>query len=146
MNYKQLAKVLRYAETTEDDFHRILDSAPYDHQTRLVLSDFLQERNDPRAEGYRALGQLQKMPAYHKDNNVHHWYHFNKSNDVIPELFDNIDPDLQRNVLPFDWYMLTKPGKEAHEAHYHKSRKEADDAAALAFFQLPEERRKELLG
>ena len=46
----------RTAVTTEDDFQRALDKNPDDWQTRLVFADWLEERDDPRAEGYRALG------------------------------------------------------------------------------------------
>jgi uncharacterized protein (TIGR02996 family) len=48
--------------TTEDDFQNALDANPEDHQTRLVFADWLQERVDPRAEGYRALGRLRVQP------------------------------------------------------------------------------------
>ena len=49
--------------TTEDDFQAALDTNPGDWQTRLVFADWLQERDDPRAEGYRALGLLRRAPA-----------------------------------------------------------------------------------
>jgi uncharacterized protein (TIGR02996 family) len=48
--------------TTEDDFQNWLDEHPDDHHTRLVFADWLQERGDPRAEGYRALGRLRRWP------------------------------------------------------------------------------------
>ena len=48
--------------TTEDDFHRALDANPDDWQTRLVFADWLDDRGDPRAEGYRALGHLRLCP------------------------------------------------------------------------------------
>ena len=48
--------------TTEDDFQAALDADPENWQTRLVFADWLQERGDPRAEGYRALGVLRRRP------------------------------------------------------------------------------------
>ena len=42
--------------TTEDDFQAALDANPNDWQTRLVFADWLDERGDVRASGYRALG------------------------------------------------------------------------------------------
>lgn len=48
--------------TTEDDFQSKLDADPTDWQTRLVLADYLDERDDRRAAGYRALGQLRLRP------------------------------------------------------------------------------------
>jgi uncharacterized protein (TIGR02996 family) len=47
--------------TTEDDFQSALDKNPGDWQTRLVFADWLQEHEDPRAEGYRILGRLRKV-------------------------------------------------------------------------------------
>src|SRR5262249_14717448 len=44
--------------TTEDEFQQLLDANPEDRQTRLVFADWLQERNDPRAEGGRAIAVL----------------------------------------------------------------------------------------
>src|SRR5829696_5751875 len=43
--------------TTEDDFQRAIDASPGDWQTRLVFADWLQDRDDPRADGYRAMGR-----------------------------------------------------------------------------------------
>lgn len=48
--------------TTEDDFQKALDADPNDHQTRLVFADWLQERGDERAEGYRMLGYARMVP------------------------------------------------------------------------------------
>lgn len=49
--------------TTEDDFQRMLDENPGDHTTRLVFADWLDERGDPRAAGYRALGDQRRVVA-----------------------------------------------------------------------------------
>ena len=48
--------------TTEDHFQAALDENPSDWQTRLVLADWLQDRDDPRADGYRVLGRLRRWP------------------------------------------------------------------------------------
>jgi uncharacterized protein (TIGR02996 family) len=48
--------------TTEDDFHNALDAVPYDHHTRLVFADWLQDLGDPRADGYRYLGEHRLYP------------------------------------------------------------------------------------
>ena len=48
--------------TAEDDFQLALDANPHDWQTRLVFADWLQDRDDPRAEAYRALGHLRVHP------------------------------------------------------------------------------------
>ena len=49
--------------TSEDDFQAALDTSPDDWQTRLVFADWLQERGDPRAEGYRALAVHRRIPV-----------------------------------------------------------------------------------
>jgi uncharacterized protein (TIGR02996 family) len=124
--------------TTEDDFQAALDAKPDDWQTRLVFADWLQERNDPRAEGYRALGQNRLVPKLPNQVNkpgytTRAWAEGYKWTD---------------GWLPNDWFPLAR----AHTSErawtqwaVNKSRREAEDMAALAFAQLPPERRAELL-
>ena len=119
--------------TTEEDFHAALDANPDDWQTRLVFADWLDERGDPRGEGYRALGVLQLRPASaaycwanarNRDSSPHHGF----------------------NLLPQDWYTLTTPNLETAGVYcFFDSRHEAEDAAARAFANLPSNRRAELL-
>lgn len=124
--------------TTEDDFHALLDANPDDHHTRLVFADFLQERGDPRAEGYRALGELQRMPIQ-VGNDPCPWFH--RSPFYCEESYK----------LPSDWFdLISLVGKWRNFApdHAHRTdatRRELEDAAALAFARLPESRRRELL-
>jgi uncharacterized protein (TIGR02996 family) len=134
--------------TTEDDFHRILDANPDDHHTRLVLADFLQDRGDPRAAGYRALGKLRLYPVLyqHRPN--------------LPQLADwthtgnvsRAEQSFPRHSLPRDWFDLMPQAEPRRSTpamdqfwRYHTGRKTAEDAAALAFGQLPPERQSELL-
>lgn len=49
--------------TTEEDFQLALDANPDDFHSRLVFADFLQDRDDPRTEGYRAMGLLRIRPS-----------------------------------------------------------------------------------
>lgn len=122
--------------TTEDDFQRQLDAHPDDWQARLVYADWLEERGDPRAEGYRALGVLRRVPDY-----------------------------TRAPFCPWCWRntpIFKKPGRGSLAglgAKWHTytceqigqsctvfdSRREAEDAAALAFAKLPVSRRAELL-
>lgn len=46
----------------EAGFNAALDANLIDHDTRLVYADWLQDRDDPRAAGYRALGLLRRFP------------------------------------------------------------------------------------
>lgn len=47
----------------EKEFQAALDANPLDHTIRLVLADWLEERGDERAAGYRLLGSMQKAPS-----------------------------------------------------------------------------------
>lgn len=114
--------------TTEDDFQTALDAHPDDWQTRLVFADWLDERGDPRAEGYRALGR----------------------NEIHPMCMSGLWGYLRASLrlpgaqwMPHDWYEFwRRPG----QAEFIKTRRGAEDAAATAFARLPAERRAELLG
>lgn len=112
--------------TTEDDFQNALDAQPDDWQTRLVFADWLQERGDPRAEGYRALGVNRCFPLY-TSAEQYRW---------IPGHMRGTVGDCW---LPWDWT------EQIPDSNHRDSRREAEDAAALAFAQLPPERRAELL-
>jgi len=122
--------------TTEDDFHRLLDQNPEDHHTRLVFADWLQDRNDPRAEGYRALGIHQHRPAV--EGGEHRWYisagNSPHSNEVLP-------PDWFAALA--DHYRQRRRPPMPHV--YNRTRRGVEDAAALAFSRLPEHRRNEIL-
>jgi uncharacterized protein (TIGR02996 family) len=84
--------------TTEDDFQNALAAQPQDWQTRLVFADWLQEHNDPRAEGYRAMGMRRVTPRHFKSAsawvwlNAHYAASYGKSSEV------------RAATLPDDWY------------------------------------------
>jgi uncharacterized protein (TIGR02996 family) len=131
--------------TTEDDFQKALDANPADWQTRLVFADFLQERGDPRAEGYRALGVLRLRPC-HLDAEC-----FTPEHPAArtPEFLGKFwwcnadDARYERFRLPPDWYRGLKWPRSS--GRKYATRRDAEDAAALAFSKLPRERRAELL-
>jgi uncharacterized protein (TIGR02996 family) len=129
--------------TTEDDFHRALDAQPDDWHARLVFADFLQEQDDPRAAGYRALAQQQLCPFV---DDLFFWW-TTISSDCCPA------GGVRGSgcTLPDDWFALVDiapasaqfkplgaPGVKA-------SRREVEDAAAEAFARLPAQRQAELL-
>lgn len=133
--------------TTEDDFQSALDAQPDDWQTRLVFADWLQERGDPRAEGYRAMGRVRVWTV-----NV------NTSGEGL-KLWTWYPPDSTSGgvrQLPFVWFValeswecITSFGDEmdptAHQWRDYRSRREADDAAALAFAKLAKKTRAAIL-
>lgn len=138
--------------TTEEDFQRALDANPNDHQTRLVFADWLQEHNDPRAEGYRALGTQQLTPVLWRENTHDRvtppnaeWTHVN--NDWARGIHPN-------SLLPTDWhealrgFALGNPPTRRNDRNWvaHHTRRASEDAAAHAFSHLPPQRRSALLG
>lgn len=116
--------------TTEDDFQRALDANPKDWQARLVFADWLQERGDVRAEGMRALGELRLHPLIGKRGN--------RCGQAV-YLLMGLSTDREGVYLPDDWHYL------GGGWHWYPARREAEDAAALGFSQLPAKRRAELL-
>jgi uncharacterized protein (TIGR02996 family) len=138
--------------TTEDDFQQQLDRHPNDLQTRLVFADWLQERGDLRAEGYRALSAQRLYSTVHQ------------LGDSDYPLFDasrvslGRDGPLKHWCLPHDWFLHLEGGAQRVSGVVQQvgsrqsgvwldydSRREAEDAAAAAFAKLPAERRAELL-
>jgi uncharacterized protein (TIGR02996 family) len=129
----------------ESAFQAWLDAHPDDFNCRLVFADWLQERGDERAEGYRALGLLMLSPRK-SDRAVWYWYarwprtvwywyaRWPRTNIVHRKTPGDV------NHLPGDWWdaMLSK------QAGFG-SRRAAEDATALAFAKLPPERRAALL-
>lgn len=128
--------------TTEDDFQRALDENPDDWQTRLVFADWLQERDDPRAEGYRALGALNKF-ARRQPITSSAFGFTHPGNDRVAEL------RMESATLPSDWWSAAWEATPTYERNLwwfnRHSRCGAEDAAALAFAKLPASRRAELL-
>jgi uncharacterized protein (TIGR02996 family) len=125
--------------TSEDDFQRALDRRPDDWQARLVFADWLEERGDDRAEGYRALGIQQLAPA-----------HASHERGVILWWWTSIQTTDGR--IPADWFELIE-GINPHNEKFKpramagavSTRRQVEDAAARAFAKLPPERRAELL-
>lgn len=122
--------------TTEDDFQNALDAHPHDWQTRLVFADWLQEHNDPRADGYRALGKLNHVPLR---TDKEQWVLGRDDNRGANPFLDD-----RRCTLPADWF-LGLAVKEDHFWVFFPTRRSIEDAAALAFAKLPAARRAELL-
>jgi uncharacterized protein (TIGR02996 family) len=128
--------------TTEDDFAAALASSAEDHNMRLVFADWLQERGDPRAEGYRAMGELRVSPC-HSGSGIF-------DDDARAKLRASglyrdkwwwcaaPDEKLRPHFLPDGWF-------PAARVPLFTTRREAEDAASLAFAKLAPERRAELL-
>jgi uncharacterized protein (TIGR02996 family) len=117
--------------TTEEDFQRALDANPDAHHTRLVFADWLEERGDPRADGYRALGRMQRVPSTRRYYGTGWGYSRSK----------NWYTSLVAGSLPEDWWSLAY----APYSSSYPTRREAENAAAAAFERLTPERRTVIL-
>jgi uncharacterized protein (TIGR02996 family) len=136
--------------TTEDDFQSALDANPVDWQTRLVFADWLQERSDPRAEGYRALGVLRKRPFVCGFDNKP------KRAWVGVAWFARVGKgDRPEFGLPKDWFDAVEGlgDDPRYRPRYfdesgplpNSQRRAIEDAITLAFSKLPPRRRATLL-
>lgn len=133
----------------ESDFQAALDANPEDHTTRLVFADWLEERGDSRAEGYRALGVLGR----HGCNAVSHAHVVTWKPEMETCWFSEERIGFAGGALvprlPHDWFELLGRTQQVSDGAWtteYDSRRAAEDAAALAFAKLPPERRAELLG
>lgn len=124
----------------EDDFQRMLDANPDDHNTRLVFADWLQERDDPRAEGYRWLGESGLRPIDDRVSVAADWSPLEMSGKHWGWRYEKYRP-FPIACLPA---LLTNSTREW--SYCYGTRREAEDAAALAFSRLSAARRAELLG
>ncbi len=128
--------------TTEDDFQKALVAEPKDWHLRLVFADWLDEHNDPRAEGFRAMGLRRVAPAlWIVGGGPWVWLnaHYHSG-------YKDRAEELRPALLPDDWYDLLPPLRTPDRcAVERRVLREALDDAALAFAQLPAACRAELL-
>jgi uncharacterized protein (TIGR02996 family) len=135
--------------TREDDFQQALDARPDDWQTRLVFADWLQDRDDSRADGYRALGAHRARPVHLQMESGEgapsgEWcfIYGTRANDSPKAL-----ARYAACFLPPDWFAQV-PATHRHDStqwwRYFASRRAADEAAVAAFARLPAARRSEL--
>jgi uncharacterized protein (TIGR02996 family) len=131
--------------TTEDDFQRALDADPQDWHTRLVFADWLDDRDDPRAAGYRAIAALQRYPLQGHHSGLQRqgwWWHCSPEGTRTPS----------HNDIPADWFTLL-PTRYGNKSFWplHKprsgvrTRRQCEDALALVFRKLPMERQTAIL-
>lgn len=121
--------------TDEAAFQAHLDARPDDHGTRMVFADLLQDRDDPRAEGYRALGALQLWPG--KSPQFPFWW----SHTDCPW----VEEEQYHGRLPLDWFRATREYEWLSRWCDFPNRRAAEDAAALAWLKLTGEQRAEIL-
>lgn len=128
----------------EEGFWAALEADPSDFTTRLVFSDWLQDRGDERAEGFRALAEGRYRPK------TTDWYHtyFGRASNCHVAMWKRDGDRVIHALLPDDWWEEIVGDPNLHQDEwwkYWRTAREAENAAALAFTKLPAERRAELL-
>jgi uncharacterized protein (TIGR02996 family) len=116
--------------TTEEDFQNQLDLVPDDWQTRLVFADWLQDHDDPRADGYRALAVNRYRPG---DIVVPYFYWTTRAQNVK-------FVESKWCILPRDWFDALVTGDTTSSGprwRDYPTRRAAEDDAANAFATLP---------
>jgi uncharacterized protein (TIGR02996 family) len=106
--------------TNEEDFQKQLDENIEDHVTRLVLADYLEEIEDPRAEGYRFLGKYRKYPTIF--NRMYGWMCSSYETGLPHTLF----------VLMYPFYLKYLSDGDSN------TRKETEDRVATIWSGLPD--------
>jgi uncharacterized protein (TIGR02996 family) len=131
--------------TTEEDFQAELDRNPDAHHTRLVFADWLQDRDDPRAAGYRELGRLRRCPAFQHNHLCVIWWWSAIAGETIESYV---------NVIPRIWLCLSSdwvdgnggscPVIDSEDENQQNTRREVEDKLAFAFTLLSDEQRAEI--
>jgi uncharacterized protein (TIGR02996 family) len=138
--------------TAEDDFWELLEENPDDYQTRLIFADWLQDRNDDRAEGMRALGRTRLRPLKCGFSDEGFYYivgNYDRIRSLIAGVRDWDQYSWKECVLPADWFLVCPKTDfwDSGSDHWrcYQTQRKAETAAALAFTRLPPERRTALL-
>jgi uncharacterized protein (TIGR02996 family) len=136
--------------TEEEAFQSLLDLNPSDHTTRLVFADWLEEHDDLRASGYRALGLLRKFPI--KGEKLWGWSLRATSREEMIEDCDSsksialsllslcLIGENKPYMLPLRWYRKLR----GHSKRW-KNRRQAENAACRAWLKLTDEQRSTIL-
>ncbi len=111
---------------TEADFQSRLDADPGDQVTRLALSDWLAEQGDPRAEGYKVLALMNRVPS----GMAGVWMWFTAHRTIYWDL---------ASALPADWFI------ESRFWLHHHTRQQAEDAAAAGWLKVLTDTRRRIL-
>lgn len=135
--------------TTEGDLQAMLDARPDDHQTRGVLGDFLTDLGDPRGPGYCALARAEAAPKQLGTPTVPQWCWWNLSayrGYAFPVRGSDLGlygDGIAHAMLPAEWFgCLDGLNNSSWDT---VTRREAEDAAALAWAELTDDQRAGIL-
>lgn len=114
-----------------------LDAHPDDHRARRLLGEWLQWHGDVRGEGYVFLATFVRFPFWFPADGRWYWSRL----DTPPSAWAGLPECL------FRWVAITTtlPVRHRDALRQYRTRRAAEDAAALAFARLPAERRAALL-
>jgi uncharacterized protein (TIGR02996 family) len=118
----------------ESVFHAALDDDPTNSGTRLVFADWLEEQGDPRAAGYRWMGENGKRPYdWPKSpglvrHDTHDWYRVEGGAIWEVPVFCQIP----------EW--IWKRLQSGHDWVHFASRRAAEEALCLALKEAVESR------
>jgi uncharacterized protein (TIGR02996 family) len=116
-------------------FQTLIDTNLNDWQTRAILADWLQDRGDKRAEGYRELARTHRI-ADHMQLHLSGTVIFSASKGKKSWVwrYETRYTYGEQSILPRDmWNFLTGYIVKNHNKVYYNSRLEAENAFALAF-------------
>lgn len=121
-----------------------LDADPANGWLRRLLADALDDVDDPRAAGYRVLGLMGRVPRYQpRGEYPESWAWVEESNNHWSRDGAFGDGDLLDHALPDEWVRRVESCPRMIDTNTAAgwrewpSRREADDAAAIAFARLP---------
>jgi hypothetical protein len=135
--------------TTEADFQRHLDLNIDDWQTRLILADWLEDRDDVRSSGYRELGRLRIVPRGTvmdgRGDYIRWIYGTVRNTNWRPHDPDEWTINHVGMMLPNKWFValfeVENPAPAPDSARdcwaRYTRRRNAEDGAARAFYSLP---------
>lgn len=123
-----------------------LDETPDDHTVRLILADHLDEIDDPRAVGYRALGKCRSHPWIPAAGSRYSWWDRWR----FPSEIGNYHfHEHWVGELPRPWWDALKGGfplaPDLATSKAYTLRSAADDAAALAWLKLTSKQQDAIL-
>lgn len=119
--------------TEEDALQAAIDADPRDKLPRLVFADWLDERADPRAEGYRVLATFDRWPWIGVNRFFWSNYTATERDQSMTPAFWRANFSMDRSALPEAW--RAKAG--GHQEY--NTRRAAMDAVALAWANLSDD-------
>jgi uncharacterized protein (TIGR02996 family) len=130
----------------EAGFNLLLDQDINDNLTRTIYADWLQDRNDIRADGYRELGTKVYKPLLKTLHSRNRLLLFANRRNIQPltdtqvwvwkkYLYGSYTQRYEHHELPENlWNLLINYTCKNHNSVYYGSRQAAEDAFAVAFY------------